>query len=1229
MTASFSNLTKKPAHWLLIIFLISSVEAFSQKNLSGNLNEPFAHVTTLWATDEVEVDDVSEFSVGDTILLIQMQGVGILTTPIAYGNYQTSFGADPGAHEFLIIQGINANRITFTNDRLNNYDTKGNVQIVRVPYYFTATVTGTLSVDPWDPVTGKGGVLALILGKTLKLDADIDLSGSGLKGAPVTSGDGKPRNDPPLTDQPSYPFSFTNAGNKGEGIAIHDESGILLYPNYAKGEGKNYTGGGGGNGRFSGGGGGSHRGDGGIGGYEDYATPQLGGYGGIKVVNVLSLANGRIFMGGGGGSSTSMSGAGGNGGGLVIIVTDTVIGNGKNILVNGNNGANALVTGGAGGGGAGGSIAISLTSFGPASSVLNLQARGGNGGNNAAAFGEGGGGGGGLIYLSTTAAANVVTNHNGGNAGIPTDGGVGGGAGEKKEDFKAVLNGFLFNSIRSSVTGDQIDSICSNTDPPKLTGTIPIGGSGTYTYTWERSTDNITFNPIALATAIDYDPPVPELSTVYYRRVVSDGTLTDISKSVKMIVQPFIKNNTIGADQTICYNQDPAALVPTGVLADGNGHYAFRWQSSADDVTFAAAPNTNNAAGYDPANLIVNTWYRRTVTSGRCIDISSSVAITVLDTISKNRIINQLPQDKCFGSAYDNLQGSTTSTLPNILAGGDNTFRFKWQGNVNGAGWSDAPGINNIADYNPTELPERVPMNEYFFRRVVFSGPGDVCQSTSNTVHLRDFPVIKNNAISSAQTICAGFRPFKLVGVPPVDGDGTYKYTWQDSSKTNSWIWTDIPGFINSDSVSFKPPVLADTVRYRRIVYSSSCSDVSKSIRIDVHKAITKFSIETLSHISDTTLCNGQNPNRIKGELSLGGTLLNDFTYRWLSSDNNTDFNPVSVSGTSPGYDPPILSKTQYYKRESKSGACTALSGTVTVNVLPLISNNVISPVQTVCYNTPPAQLTGAALAGGSGTYLFSWEQSTDGGATWNNATGNHTDPSGNYSPPALTSPAKYRRWVTSGAGNCCSDLSPAIDISVHPALPTGQILNSDTTVYSGTPVIVKLALTGSGPWEVTMSENSVDGSPLNINQSNAEVSVDPLASGAESFTYMLVKIKDANGCLAVNITGQLIAKLFPGFEAPEGFSPNGDGINDTFEVKGLNPSNPELQIIDLRIFTSSGSEVFKTTNDGGGELMVWDGKDSSGSELPQGTYYYLLKIWTVLNGQTYKLSGFIILKRY
>ena len=105
----------------------------------------------------------------------------------------------------------------------------------------------------------------------------------------------------------------------------------------------------------------------------------------------------------------------------------------------------------------------------------------------------------------------------------------------------------------------------------------------------------------------------------------------------------------------------------------------------------------------------------------------------------------------------------------------------------------------------------------------------------------------------------------------------------------------------------------------------------------------------------------------------------------------------------------------------------------------------------------------------------------------------------------------------------------------------------------------------------------------------------------------------------SVNIT------LNQDFE-PRAFSPNGDKVNDTFVIEGL---DKEDNWVDLTIVNGAGTEVFSTTNRNGQKFDDWNGKNSKGLNLSEGTYYYMLKITPKDGTSTSKKSGFIILKRY
>ncbi len=70
----------------------------------------------------------------------------------------------------------------------------------------------------------------------------------------------------------------------------------------------------------------------------------------------------------------------------------------------------------------------------------------------------------------------------------------------------------------------------------------------------------------------------------------------------------------------------------------------------------------------------------------------------------------------------------------------------------------------------------------------------------------------------------------------------------------------------------------------------------------------------------------------------------------------------------------------------------------------------------------------------------------------------------------------------------------------------------------------------------------------------------------------------------------------------PEGFSPNGDGINDLFVIRGI----PAGQTLSLTVYNRWGQAVFQQTP----YANEWDGTTNTGgnarSGLPDGTYFYV-----------------------
>ena len=246
---------------LYFFFLGISFPAKTETIIPGGIINKYKKVLSMDGADRVTVSDASDFSIGDTVLIIQMKGIEInVSNDKDFGSELSLSSA--GKYEFITITGISGNQIVFSTNLYNTYNPNDDVQLIRVPGFSNnLTVAGTITCEPFDSTSGTGGVVAMIVGNTLTLNADIDASYMGFSGGLAVNGDATCGN----TDY-FYDAASDKSGFKGEGAASYGPGMVPLGTNYSKGRGPLYQGGGGGNGKHSGGAGGGNYGEGGSGG---------------------------------------------------------------------------------------------------------------------------------------------------------------------------------------------------------------------------------------------------------------------------------------------------------------------------------------------------------------------------------------------------------------------------------------------------------------------------------------------------------------------------------------------------------------------------------------------------------------------------------------------------------------------------------------------------------------------------------------------------------------------------------------------------------------------------------------------------------------------------------------------------------------------------------------------------------------------------------------------------
>ena len=565
--------------------------------------------------NSVTVSSVVGFSVGDRVLLIQMKGATINQSNTASFGQVVALGS-AGNFEFTNIAAISGNTITFVSNLCKPFAVSGKVQLIRVPVYNQATINAVVTSSPWNGTTG--GVVAIEATTSLTFNNIIDVSGKGFVGGAVTTGWF-------MCNDPNFASPGTNAGKKGEGIAL---APLNLDGNRAP----LANGGGGSNSGNPGAGGGSNGGAGGRGGNQFSGSCPvntafgMGGY-------LLDYSTFRAYLGGGGGGGYKDNGmnatAGSNGGGIVFIITPTVIGNNQQIVASGANVIGNTDSEGAGGGGAGGCVYLLAQNI---SSNLNVNVKGGNGGNifstlwASACHGPGGGGGGGaIVFQQATTPTNVTPLLTGGNAG------------------SVLHTGPACAGSNFGATAGAAGILVYNYTPPSP-GTAPNLGPDTLicagtalTLQPDSTYNSYTWNTGATTASITINTP-----GTYWLDVPSGCGLARDS-IVVTTQQPTLN---LGPDVAHCLG-DSSLLQPTGSAG------SYLWSTGATAPTIYA----QNAGTY-VLNVIDNL--------GCTAQDQIAVSFLQPDTTSSNLSL-------CIGSSYSfygqniTSAGTYQTTLSNLL----------------------------------------------------------------------------------------------------------------------------------------------------------------------------------------------------------------------------------------------------------------------------------------------------------------------------------------------------------------------------------------------------------------------------------------------------------------------------------------------------------------------------------------------------------------------------------
>jgi uncharacterized repeat protein (TIGR01451 family) len=697
---------------------------------------------------------------GDLLLVIQAHDAEVNTTnDSSYGDgiagglgQGTSNFKSAGRYEFvratnsvpttggtLTLVGANGGGLTRSYFYNPPSDTgyRQTFQVIRVPQYDEATISGTVTAASWNGATG--GVVVMDVARRLTFSGGtITASALGFRGGGgrvLTGGTGS---------NADYATSASNGanGSKGEGIVgtprFINLQGTLIdigvegIPGGSYGRGAPGNAGGGGtdgnpalNEQNSGGGGGGNAGGGGHGGHAWCSTgpagcPQSGGHPGAAVSQV---GINRLIMGGGGGAGTNnnntgspangLASSGAPGGGVVIVRAGEIAGIGS-ISADGGSANSTVTTDASGGGGGGGSILIAAVRT-VAGTSISASANGGNGGTNSGggtAHGPGGGGGGGFIGSTFAISTSVA----GGFAGATQNGGTFG-----PEYGATAGNGGAGTTITgASIYGMSSGGQCTPT-VSKAFGTSPV-------LPGNRSRMNITVtnnNPDLALTSLAFTDPYPAqlLNTASpspANSCANPATLNAAPNGTSFAVSAG--SIDAAASCTFSVNVTPTTSGnKTNVLAAGSltgiyGGYSVSSLAPASAVLQVSAPLTvtkTSAAYFDQQNGLTNpklipggyVAYTVTVSNPGNASVDSNSIIIVDATPANLRLyVANIPG---YTGPVRFLDGSPVSGLTYTFSALNSTTDDVDFSNDGGATWTYVP-VADAAGVDPAATHMRI-----------------------------------------------------------------------------------------------------------------------------------------------------------------------------------------------------------------------------------------------------------------------------------------------------------------------------------------------------------------------------------------------------------------------------------------------------------------------------------------------------------------------------------------
>ncbi len=728
--------------------------------------------------------------------------------------------------------------------------------------------------------------------------------------------------------------------------------------------------------------------------------------------------------------------------------------------------------------------------------------------------------------------------------------------------------------------------------------------------------------PIPLENA---DSLVVKISGLYAIRIDFGACARDSKDTLINVVTVPTNVSNVGVAPAVVQIDNPNPLfgfpLDSVRFCEGNGAplqanappagtgLSFTYQWITDSVT-----QSNNTVYYmtDSADTL-RTFLADTtgrfyvvVNDGYCSDTSQPY-YAFMDTLPKTKIASEnylnglvgpqiITKDICL---RDSVRLTSTNQVPRSSTTGG--WTYQWQRyNFSTSMWENLPNLANpgfVGGTDPTILVDTTikpiqPISRYrlITRTTTFFTGANICEYISDEVRIRWNPdttidyapqpwitSVGKDSVSLCEEdsvmLIAPATPGQMVGLGL-----NYTYQWMTDS-------------LDTNGITHRIPIAGATGQnYFTNVGGQYYVALDDSICIDTLDAFHVFvDLIPSTALTDTLLpaIPGTDTDRL---LCLDDAVIlasrefrPSWRFQWQQYNAGTGTWSNALNDTLP-----VILVDTSYREPGEDSAFFRLS-VYEINQFGLIGCSFISDSIEVVFFDPPTLnfFPGDSLGLCAGDSILVIAQGNSLNYLWS--------PGGSLSPSEwISTPGTYT--VTGTGVNGCQTTRQVIVYAQTTTANAGP----DITTTSGTTV----QLSGSGGTSYQWSASK----PIAWSDFlSSDVSVSytlPEGVKGDTITIYLV-VRNSFGCSDIDsLTLIVLSDEDPDIallaQAWNYFSPNNDGMNDTWDIRGI---VGQYNVCRIDIMNRWGSTVYDQEQFNG----IWDGRDKGGNELPDGTYYYIL----------------------